>query len=243
MVTHPLRKRIGNRLLDCVPVEELEGLRRDWEVVSLSQAEEICREDRPLSHVYFPLSGIYATVVCLEDGRVVEASTVGNEGIIGIAAVMGLGLSPKTAMAPVPGDCVRLPVRTLRAALKPGSGLDRVLRRYTAYALRNAYQTVACNAVHSAHQRMCRWLLTSQDRVGDQELCMTHESLAQLLGVRRQTVTVIVGTLQAEGWISSRRGIVRILDRKALEGCCCECYHVARSLYDQIVQCPEHHLN
>jgi CRP-like cAMP-binding protein len=104
--------------------------------------------------------------------------------------------------------------------------------------LRNAYQTVACNAAHSAKERMCRWLLTSQDRVGNVQLRMTHESLAQLLGVRRQTVTVIVGTLQAAGYITSRHGVVRILSRRGLETSCCECYQVTRSLYDQIVQCP-----
>jgi CRP-like cAMP-binding protein len=238
-----LQKRIGNRLLDCVPAEELEGLRRAWEVVSLGPAQEVYRQDGPLSHVYFPLSGVYATVVCLEDGRVVEASTVGNEGIMGIAAVLGLAVSPKTATTPVAGDCLRLPVAALRSALKPGSALDGVLRRYAAYALRNAYQTAACNAVHSAQQRMCRWLLASQDRVGERQLRMTHEALARVLGVARQTMTVIVGSLQAAGCLSSRRGVVRILDRRGLEAGCCECYHVARSLYDQIVQCPHHHLN
>jgi CRP-like cAMP-binding protein len=238
MGTPSSRKLIGNRLLDCVPVEELDELRQSWEVVSLSQAEEICRQDRPISYVYFPLSGIYATVVGLEDGRVIEASTVGNEGIIGIAAVLGLAISPKTATTPVAGKCLRLSVSALRAALKPDSVLDRVLHRYAAFALRNAYQTVACNAVHSVQQRMCRWLLTNQDRVGNHQLNMTHEVLGQLLGVRRQTVTVIVGMLQAAGCITSRRGSVRVLNRQTLESCCCECYQVSRMLYDHIVQCP-----
>jgi CRP-like cAMP-binding protein len=238
MASRTSRKRIGNRLLDCLPADELDQLQRVWETVSLTLAEEVCRQDSPLSHVYFPLSGIYATVVGLEDGRVIEASTVGNEGLIGIAAVLGLAFSPKTATTPVPGDCLRLPVSALRSALKPGSALDRVLRRYAAYALRNAYQTVACNAAHSAKERMCRWLLTSQDRVGNVHLRMTHEFLAQLLGVRRQTVTVIVGMLQAAGCITSRHGVVRILSRRGLEASCCECYRVTRSLYDQIVQCP-----
>jgi CRP-like cAMP-binding protein len=220
-----------------LPVEELDRLQPYWEIVSLTRAEEVCRQDSPLSHVYFPLSGIYATVVGLEDGRVIEAATVGNEGLIGIAAVLGLGFSPKTATTPVPGDCLRLTVPVLRSALKPDSALDRVLRRYAAYALRNAYQTVACNVAHSAKERMCRWLLTSQDRVGDVQLRMTHEFLAQLLGVRRQTATVIVGNLQAAGYLTSRHGVVRILNRKGLEASCCECYQVTRSLYDQIVQC------
>jgi CRP-like cAMP-binding protein len=241
MVYRTPRKPTGNRLLDCVPAEELDALRHSWTMVSLIQAQELCRQDRPLSHVYFPISGVYATVVGLEDGRVVEASTVGNEGIIGISAVMGLHVSPKTATTPVPGDCLRLPVTDLLAALKQDSVLDRVLRRYAAYALRNAYQTVACNAVHSVQQRMCRWLLASQDRVGEGQLKITHESLAQLLGVARQTLTITVGALQEERYITSRRGTVRILNRRGLERRCCECYSVAWSLYEQIVQCPGRH--
>lgn len=241
MTSRTTRKPTGNRLLDCLPSEELDGLRPLWDVVSVAQAQEVYRQDGPLSHVYFPMSGIYSTVVCLADGREVEASTVGNEGIIGIAAVLGLGFSPKTATAPCAGECLRLTVAALRSALKPDSALDRVLHRYAAYALRNAYQTVVCNAVHSAKERMCRWLLTNQDRVGNGQLRMTHEFLAQLLGVRRQTVTVIVGTLQEARCITSRRGVVRILNRKALEECCRECYHVTRSLYDQIVDCPNGH--
>jgi CRP-like cAMP-binding protein len=237
------RKRTGNRLLDCVPAEELDELRQVWQLVSLGQAQEVCRQDRPLSHVYFPLSGIYATVVGLEDGRVVEASTVGNEGLIGIAAVLGLAFSPKTAITPVPGDCLRLTVAALRSGLKRDGALDQVLRRYAVFALRNAYQTAACNAVHSTQERMCRWLLTSQDRMRDRQLPMTQELLAQFLGVRRQTVTAALGALQAAGCIASRRGLVEILSRRRLEASCCECYRVARSLYDQIVQCPETSLN
>lgn len=243
MFSRAPRKKTGNRLLDCLPAQELDRLRQFGEVVSLSLAEEVCRQHSLLSHVFFPLSGVYATVVRFEDGRVVEASTVGNEGVIGIAAVLGLGFSTKTATTPVPGRCLRLTVSSLRSALKPDSALDGVLRWYAAFALRNAYQTAACNAVHSAQQRMCRWLLTSQDRVGDRQLRMTHEVLAHLLGVRRQTVTVIVGALQAAGCLTSRHGVVHILSRRGLEAFCCECYQVARSLYDQIVQCPDQQRN
>lgn len=240
MASRTPRARVGNRLLDSLPADELDRLRPLWEVVALKPAQEVCRQDGPLGHVFFPLSGIYATVVALEDGRMVEASTVGNEGVIGLAAVLGLGFSTKTTTTPIPGECLRLTVGSLRSVLTPESGLDRVLRRYAAYALRSAYQTVACNAVHSAQQRMCRWLLTSQDRVGDRQLRMTHEVLAHFLGVRRQTVTVVVGELQKSGCLLSRHGVVRILSRRGLEASCCECYRVARSLYEQIVQCPGH---
>ena len=140
----------------------------------------------------------------------------------------------------MPGRCLRVPVTALRSFVKPGGAFEQVLHRYAAYALRNAYQSVVCNAVHTVQQRMCRWLLASRDRVGDRQLRITHEVLGQLLGVARQTVTVIVGTLQTAGFIASGRGFVRIVNRRGLEAHCCECYHVTRSLYDHIVGCPEH---
>jgi CRP-like cAMP-binding protein len=233
-------RRTGNRLLDSLPAGELDQLQRLCEMVSLGPAEEVYRQDSPLLHVHFPVSGIYSTIVYLEDGRVVEASTVGKEGMIGLAAVLGLDFSPKTATTPVPGDCLRLPVSALQAFLLSGSFLGRILHSYAAFALRNAYQTVACNAVHSATERMSRWLLTNQDRLGERPLTLTHEFLAQLLGVRRQTVTVIAGALQAAGLIRSQRGLVRILDRPGLEASCCECYTVSRSLYERIVHAPDH---
>jgi CRP-like cAMP-binding protein len=196
-----------------------------------------------LPYVLFPVSGIYSTVVSLEDGQVVEASTVGNEGVMGLAAVLGVEFSPKTATTPVAGDCLRVTVPALRPLLKPDSALTSVLHRYAIFALRNGYQTVACNTVHSAQERMCRWLLTTQDRVDDGHLTLTQEFLAQLLGVRRQTVSVIAGTLQAAGFIRFRRGVVRILYRSGLEASCCECYNVTRSLYERIVHASEDHAN
>lgn len=235
MVSGKPRRRTGNRLLDALPADELGPLQRLWEIVSWRAGEEVCREKSPLSHVHFPVSGICCTVVALQDGSVVEASMVGNEGIIGIAAVLGLNFSPKTATTPVPGACLRLPVAALRSRLQPGSSLGRLLHRYAAFALRSAYQTVACNIVHSARERMSRWLLTSQDRMGEDLLTVTHEFLAQLLGVRRQTVTGIARVLQGEGLIQSGRSALRILDRARLEASCCECYGISRSLYERIV--------
>src|SRR5688572_5544222 len=141
--------KTGNRLLDCLPPEDLRRLRPLWELVSFTHEEEVFRQDDPLLHVYFPLSGIYATFVRLEDGRSVEASTVGDEGMIGLAAVFGLDFSPKTATTPVAGECLRLSIEAFQREFIPGSACDRILRRYAAFALRSAYQTVACNAIHT----------------------------------------------------------------------------------------------
>jgi CRP-like cAMP-binding protein len=221
--------------LDQLPQEELARLQRHWEVVRLQQAQEVYRPNGPLSYVYFPLTGLYAVVVRMHDGRVVEAGTIGQEGMLGVTSLLDLDFSTMTVTTPVPGDCLRMPVDAFRSAARPGGALDRILRRYTAFALLNAHQTVACNAVHSAEERMCRWLLTNQDRLQNGQMSLTHEFLAQMLGVRRQTVTVIAGTLQAAGFITSRRGVVRILNREGLEASCCECYVITKSVYARIV--------
>lgn len=235
MVSRIPKRRTGNRLLDALPTDELESLRQLWQAVSCPAGEELCHEGHSLAYVHFPISGIYSTLVALRDGSMLEAATVGNEGLVGISAVLGLDFSAKTATAPVSGECLRLSVAELRSQLARHRGLDRILHRYAAFALRNAYQTVVCNAAHSTVERLCRWLLASQDRLAGDFVAVTHEALAHLLGVRRQTVTVILGTLQVEGLIHLRRGGVHILDRSGLESWCCECYGVSRSLYDKIV--------
>jgi CRP-like cAMP-binding protein len=235
MAVRTSSSRTGNRLLDQLPQAELNPLMRCWEVVNIRQTQEVYRQDGPLSHVYFPLTGVYAVIVRMRDGRAVEAGTVGSEGMIGVTALLDMDFSSMTVTTPVPGKCLQVPVNALRSAVIPGKSLDKVLRRYTAVALLSAHQTVACNAVHSAEERMCRWLLTNQDRVHGGQLTLTHEFLAQMLGVRRQTVTVIAGTLQAAGFITSGRGVVRILNRKGLEASCCECYAITRSVYERIV--------
>src|SRR5205823_5512811 len=158
--------RTGNRLLDHLSEEEYDRLRQQCEIVSLAQQEEVYRQYGPLSHVYFPVSGVISTVILTEEGERIEATTVGNEGMLGIAAVLGLEVSPVAATSQVPGQSLRLPAPFLLRAAQPGGAFDRLLRRYAAFRLRYADQTVACNAVHSVEQRMCRWLLMARDRVG-----------------------------------------------------------------------------
>jgi CRP-like cAMP-binding protein len=167
---------------------------------------------------------------------VVEAATIGNEGMVGLPALLGLDFTTATATSQVPGDSLRIPTPSFVQALKRSGPLDLILRRYIAFSLRSAYQAVACNALHSAEERMCRWLLTTQDRVGKGEFLLTQEFLAEMLGVRRQTVQVVAGTLQTAGLITYRRGLVRVVDREGLEAASCECYGITTALYDRIVQ-------
>jgi CRP-like cAMP-binding protein len=228
--------RTGNRLLDRLPEEEYDRLRQQCEIVSLAQHEEVYRQYGALSHVYFPVSGVISTVVLTEEGERIEAATVGNEGMLGIAAVLGLDVSPIAATSQVPGQSLRLPAPFLLRAAQPGGVFDRLLRRYAAFKLRYVSQTVACNALHSVEQRMCRWLLMVRDRVGRHEFPLTHELLAQTLGVRRPTVSLVARTLQSAGLLAYRRGIIRVESGTGLEAISCECYELSKRLYQGIVQ-------
>ena len=172
----------------------------------------------------------------MEDGERIEATAIGKEGMVGVSAALGLGFSPVTTVLLVPGECLRLPAPSLSQAVKPGRELDRLLRRYAAYSLRNAKQSVACNALHSVEERMCRWLLMTQDRVGKDEFWLTHELLAAILGVRRQSVSVVASMLQRTGLIAYRHGVMRVVDRHGLEDGSCECYGVTETLYDRIMK-------
>lgn len=226
----------GNRLLDSLPRKEYKSLLPQLETISLAHEEEVCHQNSRLSHVYFPTNGVFSTIIRMEDGERIEATAIGKEGMVGVSAALGLDFSPVTTALLVPGECLRLAAPSLSQAVKPGKKLDRLLRRYAAYSLRNAKQSVACNALHSMEERMCRWLLMTQDRVGKEEFCLTHELLAAMLGVRRQSVSVVAGTLQKAGFIAYRHGVMRVVDRDGLEAASCECYRVTETLYDRIMK-------
>lgn len=226
----------GNRLLDRLPKKELEQLTAALQVVSLPHGQEVYRQDGPLTHVYFPTSGVISVILILSDGRVVEATTVGKEGMVGVPAYLGLDFAPSSSVCQIPGGSIRIPVTAFLEAVRRSVALDRIMRQYVAYSLRYAGQTVACNALHSVEERACRWLLMTHDRAGKDEFSLTHEFLGEMLGVHRQTVSIVAGTLQRAGFIKYRRGVVRILERKGLEDAACECYQSTNELYERIMQ-------
>jgi CRP-like cAMP-binding protein len=229
---------MANRLLSRLPKNEYEFLVRSEKAVSLAHGDEVYRENRlgGLSHVYFPTSGMISLTVLMENGKEVEAGTVGNEGMIGLSVAQDLDFSPTKAISQISGEGLRIPVPAFLKAMKRGGMLDKLVRRYSAFSLRYASQTVACNLLHSVKQRMCRWLLMCRDRVDADEFTLTHEFLAEMLGVRRQTVTVVAGTLRTASLITYQRGVIRILNRKRLEAASCECYAVTKAFYDRIMQ-------
>jgi len=229
---------MGNRLLNRLPKNEYKSLIGSAKAVSLEHGDEVYQEDSlgGLSHVYFPTSGMISLTVLMEDGKQVEAGTIGNEGMVGLSVALGLDFSPTKAISQLSGEGLRIPVSAFSKAMKRGGTLDKLVFRFAAYSLRYANQTVACNLLHSVEQRICRWLLMCRDRVEKEEFVLTHEFLAEMLGVRRQTVTVIAGRMQTASLITYHRGVIRILNRKKLEAASCECYGVIKAFYDRIMQ-------
>jgi CRP-like cAMP-binding protein len=226
----------GNRLLDRLPPDGRDALMPSARLIELRRGQEVYDQGLAIPDVYFPTSGVVSVIVRLEDGRQVEAATIGNEGLVGMASLLELDFNPFTVIAQVPGMAYRVDAAAIAAASEAKPSVARLLRRYAAYRLAQASQTIACNAVHSVEERMCRWLLMAHDRAGRDEFLLTHEFLAEMLGIRRQSVTVSAGIIQRAGLIHYRRGVMRVEDRPGLEEASCECYGVSRSLYDRLVR-------
>jgi hypothetical protein len=160
---------------------------------------------------------------------------VGREGFVGLAVSLGVEASPHRVMCQMAGDSLRLPVRPYLEALERGPALTRLIHRYIAFSLRSIGQTIACNTLHPVEARASRWLLVIHDQAGRDEFPMTQEFLAFMLGVRRQTVTVVAGALQSAGLIDYRRGVIVVRDRARLEQAACECYATLRGYYERVV--------
>jgi CRP-like cAMP-binding protein len=171
----------------------------------------------------------------LEEDDPVENSTVGREGFVGVAATLGVAASPHRVICQMGGESLRVPIGAFLAALGSSPALSGLIDRYVAFAFRGIGQGIACNALHSVEARASRWLLTYHDQAGRDEFPMTQEFLASMLGVRRQTVTVVAGTLQNAGMIEYRRGVIVVRDRVLLEGAACECSDAVRRYYANVV--------
>lgn len=196
--------------------------------------DPVYRQDGPLDHVYFPLAGVFSAVTAMADGAAVEVGTVGREGMLGAAALLGADRSPVQVFCQVPGEALRLPADRFRAEAAAGPPADAV-RRHLRVEFAFAAQSVACNRLHTVGERCGRWLLTTRDRADADEFPITQDFLALMLGVRRASVTVAAGTLQQAGLIRYARGRVTVLDRAGLEAAACECYHTLRGLTDRLI--------
>jgi CRP-like cAMP-binding protein len=230
-----------NRLLANVPPGEREWLAPEFELVSLELKQMLYRENEPIEHVYFPVTGVLSLVSQMEDGRGIEVATVGNEGMVGLPVFLQARLtSAHMAFSQVPGQSLRMPAARFSefiAGSKNG-GLHVTMNRYTQALMSMIARAVACNALHSVQQRACRWLLTTHDRAGSDEFLLTQEFLGQMLGVTRPSVNEVARVLQDAGAVDYSRGRVTILNRRELEARSCECYSVIRGEFDRLLEPP-----
>ena len=227
--------RPPNRLLAWLPKADYDWLAPLLESVQLSFKQVIHTTREPISHVYFPNSGIISAMKVMEDGRAIEVATIGNEGMVGLTAFVGDPHSPSEMVVQIAGEGVRLCMKALEREARNDGPLRRALVLYnTAFQVQVSY-SVACNGLHTIDKRCCRWLLTTRDRIGSDELPLTHEFLGVMLGVRRSSVTEVLRALQERGLIQTRRGMIQILDRPGMEAMSCECYGAIVREYDRLL--------
>jgi CRP-like cAMP-binding protein len=227
-----------NRLLAALPEDERQQLENALDIVSLGVKHSIAEPGKPFPHVYFPLSGVVSFVMELKDGDMVEIATVGNEGMVGIPVLLGAQESPTRVFFQVAGDAARMKADAFLQIMESLPALQSLLYRYAQVMMNQVAQTAACNHAHAIEQRMCRWLLMTHDRVGQDDFPLTQEFLAQMLGVRRPSVTVVAGMLQQAGLIRYSRGRMTIVDRERLEAASCECYGVVRRETERLLGMP-----
>ncbi|MBH5398729.1 Crp/Fnr family transcriptional regulator [Bradyrhizobium sp. CNPSo 4010] len=223
-----LQTSLGNRLLAAFPPRDFNLLAPHFHETSFDFDAVLVRTGDEFKQVYFPLSGVIAFLVEMSDGHIVASTLMGSEGAVGALSLLIPSRSPVTATAYVAGAAVQVPVAPLRLAFEQSATVRHVLRLHLRTQLLQLNNVAACNAVHPVECRMARWLLEIHDRIGNSRIQLTQEALAQLLGVRRTTVTLTMRKLRAAGGIlSDRRGMLEI-DRGRLEKIACECYAVMR---------------
>ncbi|HXD34877.1 MAG TPA: Crp/Fnr family transcriptional regulator [Pyrinomonadaceae bacterium] len=234
-VIRQLNDQVANRLLAALPLEEYERLAPELEQVWFPLGEVVYEFGGRLEHVYFPTTAIVSLLYTMENGSSAEMGLTGNDGVVGIALFMGGGTMPNRAVVQSAGGAIRMKATVLQDEFAQGGKFQQVLLRYTQALITQISQTAVCNRLHSVEQQLCRWLLLSHDRLQVDELIMTQELIADMLGVRREGVTVAAGRLQDAGGISYVRGHIQILDRQKLEATVCECYRVVKDEFFRLL--------
>ena len=234
MSTDTQNRLAANRLLALLPAQELEALRGRAEVVRLRHGDHIIVPDEPIRDVYFPLTCLLSLVTTMEDGATVESGTIGREGMSGIPVILNAGRTTMPTFTQIPGEAVRVRAEHVKDLYEQSAAARRVLNCYVHTVVVVGSQSAACNALHRVEARMCRWLLMSSDGVNSDDVNLTQEYLAAMLGVRRPGVTEVAGKLRADGLIDYTRGSIRILDRAGMERRACECYGRVRGEYERL---------
>jgi CRP-like cAMP-binding protein len=224
-----------NHLLAALPADEFARVGPHLELVPMALGEVLYESGGVLRHVYFPTTSIVSLLYVMEDGASAEIAVVGNEGILGIALFMGGETTPSRAVVQSAGFGYRLKAQLLKQEFNRAGPVMRLLLRYTQALITQMAQTAVCNRHHSIDQQLCRWLLLSLDRLSSNDLIMTQELIANMLGVRREGVTEAAGKLQDAGLIHYSRGKITVVDRPGVERKACECYAVVKKEFNRLL--------
>ena len=219
---HPIK----NRLLAALPNNEYTRLQPHLESVQLSNRQSLCEVGDFIRHAYFLNSGMVSLLALTQSGATVEIAMVGNEGMLGIPAILGTHKTPYQIMVQLPAEGMRIKTSVIRAEFKRGGVLQDLLLNYTHALFSQITQSAVCNRFHTVEKRLCRWLLIAHDRVQGDTFHLTQEIISYMLGTPRTGVTMAAGTLQEAGLIRYKRGKITIIDRRGLEEASCECYRI-----------------
>ena len=236
--TRPPADPKQNRILAALPAEDLERLLPELKLVPMPVGLSMSESGDHVNFLHFPVSGIVALIYALEDGSSSEIALVGNEGMVGISIFMGGDSMPSSTEVQSAGEAYRLSRKVMKHEFALGEKLQRLALLYTQALIIQTSQPAVCNQHHSLDQQLCRWLLMSLDRLHVNELVVTQDMIAYLLGVRRESITQAASKLQKDGLISCRRGHITVIDRPKLEERVCECYAVVKGEYDRLLPHP-----
>ena len=226
---------LQNQLLAALPNDVYESLLPHLKPVSLSLGEVIYESGEQMKQVFFPTTSIVSLLYLMNNGATAEIGVVGFEGMLGVAIFLGGDTTPNRAVVQSAGNAYKMNVKALRDKFEVGGSLQLLLLRYTQALITQISQTAVCNRLHSVEQQLCRWLLLSHDRLRTDKLVMTQDLISNMLGVRREGVTMAARQLKDRGLISYVRGTITVRNRQGLEGAVCECYQVVKTEYDRLL--------
>jgi len=224
-----------NRLLDSLPTIDCQRLGPHLQPIRFSAGQVVCEAGELLDHVYFPTTAVICSLYTTQEGAVAETGMTGSDGVFGITVVLGGDTTPSRSVVQIAGGAFRLPANIFREEFARGGSFQQLLLRHIQALLTQVSQTAVCNRLHTIEKRLCRWLLSSHDHTKSKELRMTQEFISNMLGRRRESVTLAAGHLQDAGLIHYSRGHIVILDREGLEAATCECYHVVKRETDRLL--------
>ncbi len=232
---HEIPNPLQNHIIAALSKPEIDRLTARLQLVHLQLGETIYEPGQPLQYAYFPTTSITSLIYITEGGASAEAAGVGNEGVVGVPLFLGGNTTTSSAVVQMAGHAYRLEASILKAEFNCGDVMQRLLLRYAQALMTQMFQTAVCNRYHSVEQQLSRWLLLTVDRVSTEELVMTHELVANMLGVRRESITQAATNLQSDGCIKYRRGHIAVLDRNKLATRSCECYDVVKKELDRLM--------